>query len=230
MTNETIINSNDSLNDRKIVNYLRKNASNNENQNQIRNKILGLFYKTIEEGIPINLKVSDEESKEKLNKFPNYFWDKSREEILDLFNTKVCPRKPITYPFDLIDYDIKENTYLEISPKTMRPIYHSDWKEKAEFINKINVKYQQSFYSLYLKYYLQRRKFPNFKNFLLFIYDKYQKPVHKDIKIVFDNIQKSYEPIKDYIKKNGLSYNETKEILLKSVPITKRIEMQESIH
>jgi len=227
MTNEkTII---ESLIDRKIINYLRKNTSNNENQSKIRNKILGLFYKTIDEGIPINVKISDEESRIKLEKFPNYFWSKSKEEILELFNLNVCPKKPIKYPFNLIDYDIKENTYLEISTNTLRPIYYNDWKIKTEIINKIDYKYQQSFYAIYLKYYLQRRKFPTFRCFLLYIYEKYQTPVHKDIKIVFDNIQKSYQPIKEFIKINKLSFEDTKEILLKSVPIIKRIEMQNKI-
>lgn len=215
----------DDLIDRKIVNYLRKNASNNENQNQIRNKLLGLFYKTVE-GYPINVKLSDDEYKEKLNEFPNFFQNKSREELLELFNLKVCPLKPIKYPFNLIDYDIKENSYLVISPKTLRPVYQSDWKEQAKELNKIDIKEQQSFYAFYLRYYLQKKEFPTFNQYLNYIYDKTQKPLHKDIKIVFENIDKSYEPIKNFIKINNMTYKENKELIIKSTSIPMRIQIQ----
>ena len=215
----------DDLIDRKIVNYLRKNASNNENQNQIRNKLLGLFYKTVE-GYPINVKLSDDEYKEKLDEFPNFFQNKSREELLELFNLKVCPRKPIKYPFNLIDYDIKENSYLVISPKTLRPVYQSDWKEQAKELNKIDIKEQQSVYAFYLRYYLQKKEFPTFNQYLNYIYDKTQKPLHKDIKIVFDNIDKSYEPIKDFIKINNMTYKDNKELIIKSTSIPMRIQIQ----
>lgn len=215
----------DNLIDRKIVNYLRRNASNNENQNQIRNKLLGLFYKTVE-GFPINVKLTDDEYKEKLGEFPLFFQNKTREELLELFNLKVCPRKPIKYPFTLIDYDIKENSYLVISPKTLRPVYQSDWKEQAEELNKIEIRKQQSFYAHYLRYYLQKKEFPTFNQYLNYIYNKTQKPLHKDIKIVFDNIDNSYEPIKDFIKINNMSHKDNKELLIKSTSIPMRIQMQ----
>ena len=211
--------------DRKIINYLRKQSSNNQNQFEIRNKILSLFFKTIE-GIPINLKITNDELNDKFKEFPHYFQTKTREEILDFFNEKVCPKKKINYPYDLYDYDIRENTHLEISPKTFRPLYESDWKTKTEVINNTEFKYQQSFYINYLRYYLQKKEFPSFKQFLIYIYNKYQKPVHKDIKIVFDNIEKSYKPIKDLIKRNNMIYNDVKKTLINSTPISRRIEMQ----
>jgi len=216
----------DDLTDRKIVNYMRKNASNNENQNQIRNKIIGLFYKSLDCGIPINIKLTNDEYKERLAEFPYFCQNKTREELLELFNLKVCPQKPINYPFNLIDYDIKENSYLTISSKTLRPVYYNNWKEVTEKLNNINIKYQESFYVIYIRYYLQKKEFPTFTQFINYIYYKTQKPLHKDIKIVFDNIEKSYEPIKDFIKINNLSFKENKETLLKSTPILSRIQMQ----
>lgn len=216
----------DDLIDRKIINYLRKNASNKENQNQIRNKILGLYYKSIN-GIPINYQVSIDELIEKLKDFPDYFQLKSRQEILNLYNEYVCPRKKIiTYFSEIVDYDINENTYLEISLKTFRPIYQNDWKYQTELINKTSFNNQYSFYNYYLKYYLQKKDFPSFDQFLNYIYYKTQKPVHKDIKIVFDNIEKSYEPIKEFIKLNNLIFKQIKQILINSVAISNRIELQ----
>lgn len=217
----------DNLNDRKIVNYLRKNSSNDKNQFIVRNKILGLFYDTIED-IPINSKINDDKIiTEKIKEFPNYFHSKTREEILNLFNDKVCSRKIIEYPFEnLYDYDIQNKNNLEISLNTFRPYYYQDWKTKAELVNLIEFKYQQSFYNMYLNYYLRKKKFPNFNEFLTFIYLKTNKPVHKDIKNVFENIEKSYEPIKEYINTKNLSFKDVKEILIKSVSIKNRIELQ----
>lgn len=214
----------DNLIERKIVNYLRKHSSNNKNLNKTKNKILGLFYKRIE-NIPINDINND--INENWKEFPYYFQTKTKEEILELFNSKVCPRKTIKYPFNLIDYDIKPNNYLEISKNTFRPIYKEDWKKQTEILNNCDYKNQQSFYMEYLRYYLKYKKFPSFSEFLIYLYYKYEKPVHKDIKIVYENINKSYEPIKEFIEKNNISFNEIKEILIKSASIQNRIIMQQ---
>lgn len=212
------------LDERKIINYLRKNASNNENQNKIRNKLLSLFYKTIED-IPITTTIDS--YKELLNEFPNYFHSKTREEIIKLFNDEVCPKKPIIYNYSSIeDYDIKSNNYLEISNKTLRPLYEDDWKEKTKTLNGISMENQQSFYAEYLRYYLKFKKFPEFKEFLNYLYYKLNRPVHKDIAIVFENIEKSYNPIKDFIKNNNLSFKEVKAILIQSTSIKNRKELQ----
>lgn len=212
------------LDERRIINYLRKNASNNENQNKIRNILLGLFYKTIN-GIPINEKIDN--SIELIKELPYYFHSKSREEIIKLFNNEVCSKKPIIYNYDINNnYDIKSNNSLEISLKTFRPIYYDDWKEKTKNINGISIEYQQSFYADYLRYFLKFKKFPDFNEYLYFIYYKYNKPVHKDISIVFDNIEKSYNPIKDFIKNNNLSYILIKSIIIQSTPINIRKELQ----
>lgn len=212
------------LDERKIINYLRKNASNNENQNKIRNKLLSLFYKTIED-IPITTTIDS--YKELLNEFPNYFHSKTREEIIKLFNDKVCPKKPIIYNYSSIeDYDIKSNNYLEVSNKTFRPLYEDDWKEKTKILNGISMENQQSFYAEYLRYYLKFKKFPEFKEFLNYLYYKFNRPVHKDIEIVFENIEKSYNPIKDFIKNNNLSFKEVKVVIIKSTSINNRKELQ----
>ncbi len=212
------------LDERKIINYLRKNASNNENQNKIRNKLLSLFYKTIED-IPITTTIDS--YKELLNEFPNYFHSKTREEIIKLFNDEVCPKKPIIYNYSSIeDYDIKSNNYLEVSNKTFRPLYEDDWKEKTKTLNGISMENQQSFYAEYLRYYLKFKKFPEFKEFLNYLYYKFNRPVHKDIEIVFENIEKSYNPIKDFIKNNNLSFKEVKAILIQSTSIKNRKELQ----
>ena len=212
------------LDERKIINYLRKNASNNENQNKIRNKLLSLFYKTIE-GIPITTTIDNYE--ELLKEFPNYFHLKTREEIIKLFNDEVCPKKPIIYNYSSIeDYDIKSNNYLEVSNKTFRPLYEDDWKEKTKILNGISMENQQSFYAEYLRYYLKFKKFPEFKEFLNYLYYKLNRPVHKDIAIVFENIEKSYNPIKDFIKNNNLSFKEVKVIIIKSTSINNRKELQ----
>lgn len=212
------------LDERKIINYLRKNASNNENQNKIRNKLLSLFYKTIED-IPITTTIDS--YKELLNEFPNYFHSKTREEIIKLFNDEVCPKKPIIYNYSSIeDYDIKSNNYLEVSNKTFRPLYEDDWKEKTKILNGISMENQQSFYAEYLRYYLKFKKFPEFKELLNYLYYKFNRPVHKDIAIVFENIEKSYNPIKDFIKNNNLSFKEVKAILIQSTSIKNRKELQ----
>jgi hypothetical protein len=212
------------LDERKIINYLRKNASNNENQNKIRNKLLSLFYKTIED-IPITTTIDNYE--ELLKEFPNYFQSKTREEIIKLFNDEVCPKKPIIYNYSSIeDYDIKSNNYLEISNKTLRPLYEDDWKEKTKNLNGITIEKQQSFYADYLRYYLKFKKFPEFKEFINYLYYKLNRPVHKDIAIVFENIEKSYNPIKDFIKNNNLSFKEVKAIIIQSTPIKIRKELQ----
>ena len=211
------------LEERQIINYLRKNASNNENQNNIRNKLLSLFYKTINQ-IPISETIDNYDII--LKSFPIYFHNKTREEIIKLFNNEVCPRKPIIYNININYYKIKPNNNLEISTKTFRPIYQDNWKEKTEEINETSIKNQQSFYAEYLRFYLKFKKFPEFDEFLNYIYYKYNKPVHKDICIVYDNINKSYSSVKDYIKINNLTYEFIKSSIIQSAMLEKRKNIQ----
>lgn len=210
------------LSERRIINYLRK-----VNNDETVLNIISLFYeKTTEENIPINKKI-DDYNQLLFEKFPYYFHSKTREEIIELYNKEVAFNKYIKYPFtDLKDYDIKENTHLEISMKTFRPVYDEKWKEKAESINGTDIKNQQSFYNEYLKFYLQYKEFPTYHKFIKRLFTKYQKPLHKDIKIVFDNIEKSYQPIKEFIKINNLTFNEVKKIIIQSASLSSRIMMQ----
>jgi len=210
------------LSERRIINYLRK--ANNKDSHNTRCKIIGLFYETTYANIPINRKIEDYKSL--LEAYPDYFHTKSREEILELYNKEVAFKKEIRYPFDLNDYDIKEDSYLEISTKTFRPVYDENWREKTEAINGIPIKNQQSFYNEYLKYYLQFKEFPTYLQFIKHLFYKYQRPLHKDIEIVFNNIEKSYLPIKEFIKTNNLSFKEVKKTIVQSASIPMRIKLE----
>lgn len=214
---------------RKIRNYMRRQISNNKTNNLI-NKLFGLFYKTIE-GIPINQIISEEDFKNNIKLFPSFFSEVDKEKIIEIYNKQVSPKKPINVNYDLYlynDYEINDNNYLIISLKTFRPIYDENWKKSAEELNGIPLNKQQSFYADYLRYYLKFKSFPfNENEFINYIYYKYKRPVHKDIKNVYNNLLKSYEPVKDYIKEKQLTYNQVKEIIVKSTPIIKRMEIQE---
>lgn len=48
-------------------------------------------------------------------------------------------------------------------------------------------------------------------------------PVHKDIKIVFNNIEKSYKDVKEYIKNNKMTFEEIRRVIKLSTTISKRI-------
>ena len=189
--------------------------------------MLGLFFKLIN-GIPIAVPIDDYQ--ELLKDFPIYFHNKTREEIIKLFNSDVCPKKPIIYNYDLetLTYEIKSNTSLDISNKTFRPIFEEDWKEKTAIVNQIPYEKQQSFYMDYLRYYLKFKKFPNFDEFIKFIYYKYNKPVHKDIYIVYDNIDKSYSSIKNYINENNLNYKSIKKAIIDSASVQNRKQLQKT--
>jgi hypothetical protein len=216
------------LNYRKIKNYLRKQLSK-YNENLIRSKLLCLFYSNIN-NIPLAKKIDNDEYKTIINDFPYYFKDIDREKIIEIFNKDVSSKKPLDVNYDIYikfyNYDINENNYLEISKNTFRPIYEENWKEKTEKINNIEFKYQHSFYADYLRYYIINKKFPDLIEFISYIYNKYKKPIHKDILNVFKNIEKSYNPIKKYIEENNLDYEYIKDCINKSSSIIKRIEMQ----
>ena len=52
-------------------------------------------------------------------------------------------------------------------------------------------------------------------------------PVHKDIRIVFDNIEKSYKDVKDYIENNNISFDIVRKSIVVSTPIANRILIQD---
>ena len=215
---------------KKIKNYFNKqlgngNSSGNDNSN-FRNKLMCLFYSNINM-VPIAKEISQEEYNLIITSFPDYFTSVSKKEILNIFNNEVSSKKPLYINYNFIyNYDIKDGNVLPISPKTFRPIYTDNWKEEAENTNGILIKYQLSFYADYLRYYLRFKQFPSFDEYLLFIYNKYKKPVHKDILNAYNNITKSYEPIHTYIKTNNLEYKEIKKTIIKSASISNRIEIQ----
>lgn len=210
---------------RKIKNYVRKYSSTLGDDYQLRLSLLRLFYYDIN-GFPI-AKMKHELDIQ-LNMYPYFFQNKKREEIIDIYNKEVKCKSliKIIKEEDLNDYDIKENVCLEISLKTFRPIYHENWKEISEDVNKVPFDKQKSFYADYLRCYLKLRFFPTFNEFIKYIYYKYQKPIHKDIKIVFNNIEKSYSEVKEYIKINNMEFEDVRRIIVKSTPISNRILME----
>jgi len=212
------------LNYKKIKNYLNRRSGNSDNK--IRNKLLCLFYSNINK-IPIAREITEEEYNDSINNFPDYFKSVNKKKIIDIYNSEVSRKKPLNINYNFTyNYDIKDGNYLIISPYTFRPIYINQWKEDAENVNGISIKYQLSFYADYLRFYLKYKKFPAFEEYLLFVFNKYKKPVHKDIINAYNNIKKSYEPIKIYIKNNNIDYNDIKKIIIKSASIVNRIEMQ----
>jgi hypothetical protein len=128
----------------------------------------------------------------------------------------------------LNDYDIKNNICLDISLKTFRPVYNENWKKISEEVNEVSFSKQKSFYADYLRCYLKLQYFPSFEEFTEFIYNKYQMPVHKDIKIVFDNIEKSYQNVKEYIKTNNYQFKYIRRIIKLSTSINNRILMEKT--
>jgi len=225
-TNNKIDDATKDLDYRKIKNFLRKHSANTGDDYQLRLRLTQLFYYDID-GIPI-AKLKPEEDIYKNNNYPYFFKNKTREEIIDIYNKEVKTKYLIKIynQEELNDYDIKSNIYLDISLKTFRPVYKKDWKKISEEINEVSFDKQYSFYADYLRCYLKLTYFPSFNDFIKYIYNRYQKPVHKDIKIVFDNIDKSYKDVKDYIKTNNMTYKEVREIIIYSTPISNRILME----
>ena len=226
---EQTLNNNDNDNDkekdldyRKIKNFLRKFSSTIDDDYQLRLKLYQLFYYDID-GIPIaKLKSIDEIN---MDNYPYYFKNKTREEIIEIYNNEVKSKYLIKIynQEELRDYDIKSNIYLDISLKTFRPVYKDDWKKISEEVNEVSFDKQRSFYADYLRCYLKLKNFPTFKEFIKFIYNKYQMPVHKDIRIVFENIEKSYKNVKDYIKNNKMTFQEISRVIKLSTTISNRL-------
>jgi hypothetical protein len=182
---------NEDLDYRKIKNFLRKHSSTIGDDNQLRLSLLRLFYYDIN-GFPIAKMKPEAEIN--YDMYPYFFKNKSRNEIIEIYNKEVRCKNliEILTEEELNDYDIKEGIYLEISPKTYRPIYYENWKELSEKVNEVPFNKQKSFFAEYLRYYLKLHKFPTLDEFIKYLYNKTQMPIHKDIKIVFKNIEKSY--------------------------------------
>ncbi len=220
------------LQEKKVKNYLRKQVSYN-NDNNIRSKLMCLFYSNIN-NIPILKELSEEEYNNYItHEFPYYFKDVDKNKIIEIFNVFVSPRKPISIvPFNKnknnydISIDEDNNNCLKISLDTFRPYYYHDWKQKTEEINKTSYENQTSFYNEYLKFYVKNKKFPDFNEFIVFIFNKDEQPLHKDIKNAFINVEKSYENVKEFIQKNNLTFNEIRKCILLSTNLSNRKLMQ----
>lgn len=212
---------------RKIKNFLRKHSSNTGDDYQLRLLLLKLFYYDIN-GIPIAILKPIDEIYNNDN-YPYYFKNKTRQEIIDIYNNEVKSKYFIKIYNDeeLNNYNIKTNIFLDISLKTFRPVYKENWKKISEEVNEVSIEKQKSFYADYLKLYLKLKYFPSFDEFVKFIYYKYQMPVHKNIKIVFDNIDTSYKNVRDYIKNNNITFEEVRNIIIKSTSISNRILMED---
>ena len=221
-------NNDNDLDYRKIRNYLRKHSSTIAEDDNMRMKLQRLFYYDID-GIPIAILKPKDESYNN-EEYPYYFQNKTREEIINIYNKEVKTKYLIKiYNQDeLNNYDIKENIYLDISLKTFRPVYNENWKKISEEINEVAFDKQKSFYADYLRYYMKYKNFPSFEEFAKFIYDRYQMPVHKDIRIVFNNIDKSYENIRNYIRDNNIKFNEVNRIIKLSTKISNRIMIEKN--
>lgn len=213
------------LNYKKIKNFLRKHSANIADDYQLRLSLLKLFYYDIN-----NIPIAKFKPENEINysEYPSYFKNKNRLEIIDIYNKEVKSKSPLKiYTQDeLNDYDIKNNNYLEISLKTFRPIYNENWKKISEEKNEVSFDKQKSFYADYLKCFLKLSYFPSFNDYIKFIYNKYKMPLHKDIKIVFDNIENSYEIVKEHIKNNNIDYKEIKNKIKFSTSIPNRILLE----
>lgn len=219
---------NKDLDYRKIKNYLRKHSSTSIDDYNLRLSLLKLFYYDID-NIPIAILKLDADIYYDFP-FPNYFKNKDRFEIIDIYNKEVKTKSliKILNRSDFNNYEIIENNFLDISLKTFRPVYNKNWKIISEYVNNVSFSKQKSFYADYLRCYLKLKKFPSFNEYIKFIYDKYNTPVHKDIHIVFDNIQGSYKNVFNYINTNNLTFQQIRNIIIQSTPISNRIKMQNS--
>ena len=74
--------------------------------------------------------------------------------------------------------------------------------------------------------YLKFHYFPNFIEFINYIFNKYQTPLHKDIEIIFENIDNAYKDIKEYIKIHNMNFQEVKDVIIKSTNILTRLSIQ----
>ena len=218
----------DDLNYRKIRNFLSRRCSNIDDEFAVRKFLLGLFYYDIN-GIPIAIIKPEKDIN--WDKYPYFFKSKPKEEIIDIYNKEVKSKYfkdlKILDKDELDDYDINPDVSLEISLKTFRPVYKDNWREISEKVNNVEFKKQKSFYADYLRNYLKIKVFPDFDDFLKYLFKVYQTPVHKDIRIVFNNIENSYKDVKEYIKINNIQYNDVKKIIKKSTKISNRILMEQ---
>lgn len=214
------------LNFRKIRNWLRKHSSNIGDEKNLRKLLFKLYYYDINDDIPIAIIKNEDEIK--WDSLPLIFKLVKRDDIINIYNNEVRSnyfKELKIVDINIINYQITKNS-LKISLKTFRPLYEDNWKELAEKVNNIDFTKQISYYSIYLKLFIKLHYFPTFDEFIKFIFNKYQIPLHKDIKMIFENIEESYKDVKDYIKTNNLNYKDIKDIIIKSTNISIRKTIQ----
>jgi hypothetical protein len=161
--------------------------------------------------------VNEEEYNNILKLLPPFFKRLDKKKLLEYLNIEFKKSW---------NYEVKKITPMFISLKTFRPFYVDNWKELSYTISNINVKYQVSGYNDYIRCYIKYHKFVSYEEFELYVFKKYKKPVHTDLKTIYSEIYISYNEVRDYIEKNNLSYDDVKDILLKSCSIKNRITIQ----
>jgi hypothetical protein len=88
------------LDTRQIINYLRKNTSDNKNEQYMRKILYSLFYSSYLD-FPIAILNNEEELKYIYSELPYIFQKKNKNEIIDIYNKYVKPKKQILIHLDL---------------------------------------------------------------------------------------------------------------------------------
>lgn len=194
-----------------------------------------------DEYIPIDTIATEDDINKIMKTFPEYYNYHKYNELVylsTLVNSNYSANN-IQIENNII-YDIKfkndwSNEYvittikpLEISLKTFRIVYNSNWKELSLIDNYVNVEEQISAYNDYIKFYIKFKHFPTFNEFAKYIYNKYKKALHKDFNKIYTEVSISYDKVREYIRNNKLNYEDVREILLASCRIEDRIRIQNS--
>lgn len=164
--------------------------------------------------------VNEEEYNNILKLLPSFFKRLDKNKLLDYLNIQFTKSW---------NYEVKSINPMNISLKTFRPYYVENWKELSYDISNINVENQVSGYNDYIRCYIKYHKFVSYDEFELYVFKKYKKPVHTDLKTIYNEIYISYNNVRDYIEKNNLNYEDVKDILLKSCSIKNRIIIQKIV-
>lgn len=196
------------------------------------------------EYIPIDKIATKKDIDDIMKTFPEYYQSHTYNELIYLSTlvNRNLSANAIQLEYNKpIEYDVKfENDWsdkyiitdtiepLKISLKTFRIIYNPNWKDLAEKENSVNIDNQISAYNDYIKYYIKYKHFPTFNEFGKYIYNKYNKTLHKDFYNIYNDVNMAYNEVRKYIQDNNLNYEEVKKIILDSCKIEDRIRIQES--
>lgn len=195
------------------------------------------------EYIPVDKIATKKDIDEIMATFPDYYTKNEYNELIYLSNLvnpnysanviQIEYNKPINYNAifenDWSDkYIVTTPRPLNISLKTFRIYYQSNWKELAEKNNSVCINDQISAYNEYIKFYMKHKHFPSFNEFAKHIYNKYKKAIHKDFKNIYIEVVTSYNDVRQYIKDNNLTYEQVKKIISDSCRIEDRIRIQDS--